>query len=82
MEENNKALTEEVKKLTKENKELHRKLKVAQEFLNIFKSAHIDAVVIPGDKALKVYTEKTSDKTYMFSTTRSTIIANNNHSFF
>ena len=64
MEENTKALSEEVEKLTKKNKELQQKLRVAMEFLEAVKNGNIDAVIIQGEKEIKVFTEKTSDKTY------------------
>src|ERR1019366_3447666 len=48
----------------KENKELQQQLREATESIDAIKTGNIDALVIADKKALKVYTEKTADKTY------------------
>ena len=64
MAKNIKALLEETERLNKENKELQQQLREAKESIDAIKTGNIDALVIANDKALKVYTEKTADKTY------------------
>ncbi len=54
----------ETEKLKKENKILQQKLREAEETINAFKTGNIDALVIPNKKDIKIYTEKTADKTY------------------
>src|ERR1019366_4193597 len=48
----------------KENKELQQQLREATESIDAIKTGNIDALVIADKKDLKVYTEKTADKTY------------------
>jgi PAS domain S-box-containing protein len=55
---------EETEKLNKKNKELQQQLQEAKETIDAIKAGNIDALVITDKKILKVYTEKTADKTY------------------
>src|ERR1700730_14868120 len=64
MAKNIKNLLEKAQKLNKENKNLQQQLQEAKETIDAIKTGNIDALVIANDKALKVYTEKTADKTY------------------
>ena len=52
------------KKLENENNELQRQLQAAREYIDIIKGGNIDALVIADKKDLKIYTEKSADKTY------------------
>jgi two-component system CheB/CheR fusion protein len=62
--EKSKELLEESEKLKKENKELQQQLREAQETIDQIKTGNIDALVVGDKKDLKIYTEKTADKTY------------------
>ncbi len=64
MPENIKILTEETEKLKKENKELLQQLQEAKESLDAIKEGKIDALVIGDKQDVKIYTDKTADKTY------------------
>lgn len=64
MPENIKHLFEGSEKLDKEIIELRQKLRDAKEALDAIKAGNIDALVVADKEELKVYTEKTSDKTY------------------
>lgn len=64
MAKNNKKLLEEIDNLRKENVTLHNQLREAKESIGSIKSENIDALVISHENALKVYTEKASDKPY------------------
>jgi len=55
---------EDIEKLILENKELQQQLMQARETIDLVKAGYIDALVISDKKLLKVYTEKTADKTY------------------
>lgn len=57
-------LLEETKRLTKENKKLKQQLLEARESIDAIKKGNIDALVVADQEDLKVYTEKTADKTY------------------
>jgi len=64
MAKNTKELLDEIDALSKKNAVLMQQLGDAMESLDAIKSENIDALVISDDKALKVYTEKSSDKPY------------------
>jgi len=64
MVKHNAELVEETKKLDKENKKLQQQLQKAKETIDLIKTGDIDALVVTDKKSLKVYTEKTADKTY------------------
>ena len=64
MAKNIKELLEETEQLNKENKELQQQLREAKESIDLIKTGNIDALVVANKKDLKVYTEKTADKTY------------------
>jgi signal transduction histidine kinase len=64
MAKKNKQLSEEAEKLNKKIKALQQQLKKANKSIDAIKNANIDALVIQGKKDIKVYTEKTADKTY------------------
>ncbi|MEP6949183.1 MAG: PAS domain-containing sensor histidine kinase [Ginsengibacter sp.] len=53
----------ETDKLIRKNKEL-QKLRNGKEYIESIKTGNIDALVINDEDSLKVYTEKTADKTY------------------
>lgn len=55
---------EETEKLNKKNKELQQQLQEAKETIDAIKAGNIDALINADKKILKVYTEKTADKTY------------------
>lgn len=57
-------LLEETKSLNKEIKDLKQNLHDAEESINAINAGKIDALVISNEKKLKVFTEKTADKTY------------------
>lgn len=63
MAKNIKQVVEESKKRNKENNELLQKLREAKSIDGI-ETGNIDALVMADKKELKVYTEKTADKTY------------------
>jgi len=60
----NKNPSEEAEKLNKKIKTLQQQLKKANKSIDAIKNGNIDALVIQGKKDIKVYTEKTADKTY------------------
>jgi|WetSurMetagenome_2_1015567.scaffolds.fasta_scaffold03212_5 PAS domain S-box-containing protein len=64
MVKNNKKLLEEREKLDKENAVLRQQLRTAKIYIDAITSGNVDAFVIPDKKDLKVYAEKTSDKSY------------------
>lgn len=68
MKKNIKQLLEETQKLQVKNKELHKQLKQnmqkAKDTIELIKKGKVDALVVPDKKGLKIYTEKTADKTY------------------
>jgi PAS domain S-box-containing protein len=64
MEKNIKKLLEETEKLKKENKILQQNLHEAKDTIDSTWTGNIDALVIPNKKSLKIYTEKTADRTY------------------
>jgi len=51
-------------KLKKENAKLRKQLNELKKSIQTIKTGKIDALVIPAKKKLKIYTEKTADKTY------------------
>ena len=57
-------LLEETKRLSEENKALKQQLLEARESIEAVKKGTIDALVVADKTDLKVYTEKTADKTY------------------
>lgn len=59
-----KQILGETEKLSKENAALRHELQEANNYIGAIKSGTIDALVIGTKKDAKVYTEKTSDKTY------------------
>ena len=59
-----KELLEDTEKLNKENATLQRRLREAEETIDLIKTGNIDALVVADKKDLKVYTETTADKTY------------------
>lgn len=54
----------ETERLNKDITTLQQQLKEAREYIKAIKTDNIDALVVAHEKALKVYTEKTSDKPY------------------
>lgn len=54
----------DIEVLLKEINELKQQLHVANESIEFIKNGKIDALVIPDKDKLKVFTEKTSDRTY------------------
>ncbi|MGZ4090397.1 MAG: ATP-binding protein [Bacteroidia bacterium] len=54
----------ETERLTRENIELQQHLRKALETIEAIKEGKIDALVVPAGKDVKVYTERTADKTY------------------
>jgi len=59
-----KELLEETERLKKENLELQRQLDEAKDCIDAIKAGNVDALVVADQKKLKIYTEKTADKTY------------------
>ena len=57
-------LLEETKRLSEENKVLKHQLLEAKRSIDAMQKGNIDALVITDKQDLKVYTEKTADKTY------------------
>lgn len=64
MAKNINELIEETKSLNKEIKDLRQNLHDAEESIDAINAGKIDALVISNEKQLKVFTEKTADKTY------------------
>lgn len=65
MAKNNKKLFEENKRLDRENKEsLQRLMQEAKKSIASITAENIDALVFSDQNALKIFTEKTADKTY------------------
>lgn len=68
MKKNTKQLLEETQVLQVKNKELHQLLKQhmqkAKDTIELIKIGQVDALVLPDKNGLKIYTEKTADKTY------------------
>ena len=64
MTKNSKELLEETEKLNKENAALQQQLREAKDTINLIKTGNIDALVDSTKKDIKVYTDKTADKTY------------------
>ena len=65
MAKNNKKPFEENKRLDKENKEsLQRLLLEAKKSIDSITAENIDALVFSDQNALKIFTEKSADKTY------------------
>lgn len=64
MPKHRKELLEGTEKWKRQNNELQQKLKEAKKTIDLIKTGNIDALVIADKKDLKVYTEKTADKTY------------------
>jgi PAS domain S-box-containing protein len=61
MDKDNKDFLEVTEKLNKENAALKQEIK---EYINAIKTGNIDALIIPHEKTLKVYSEKTADKPF------------------
>jgi PAS domain S-box-containing protein len=64
MAKNSGKLSNNSAKLNQENAALRQKLRESKATINAIKKGNIDAVVFSDKKALTIYTEKTSDKTY------------------
>ncbi len=64
MKKNTTRHLEATTKLNKKNKELLQQLQEAKGSIAAIKAGNIDALVVADKKNLKVYTEKTADKTY------------------
>lgn len=64
MPKNNKEVLEKTEKLKEEIKKLRKRLREAKGSVNGIKTGNIDALVITGEKNIKVYTEKTTDQPY------------------
>lgn len=61
MKKETKNILTETEKLNAENTKLWRQLKELQDFI---KAGKVDALVIPDEKEIKIFTKKTADKTY------------------
>ncbi|NEW83191.1 MAG: PAS domain-containing protein [Mariniphaga sp.] len=61
---NSKKFLEEPERLELENRLLQQQLRAARESIEVINNKHIDALVIADEKDLKVYIEKTADKSY------------------
>jgi PAS domain S-box-containing protein len=64
MENNIKEVPTKLEDLKKKNDELQQKLKEAMTTIDLIKAGKVDALVEAGKKDLKIYAEKTIDKTY------------------
>lgn len=64
MAKNIKELIEETRTLNKEIKDLKQNLRDAEESIGAINAGKVDALVISNEKQLKVFTDKTADKTY------------------
>jgi PAS domain S-box-containing protein len=64
MAKNTMELLEETEKLNTENVALHQRLREAEEYIDAIKTGNIDALVIPHEKEVIVYTDKSADKPY------------------
>ncbi len=64
MTKNSREILEEIEKLKFEKEELQQQLQLANKSLDAIKTQNIDGLVVTHEKDLKVYTEKTADKSY------------------